>query len=183
MVAERIGRTSPSIYLHFPDKSSLMWAVCARQYGTHDEAMARAVEGVADPLERLRGMGRAYVQFALDHPEEFRILFMTDRSRLGGVRQVGDFEGTPGFDLLTGAIRELVALGHVETADPFRLALDVWAAVHGVATILVAQPTLDWPEPVTWVERVMNQTLYGLLNPAGRAAHPPVGSAADGSGR
>ena len=31
-IAQRVGVTPPSIYLHFADKESLLWAVCEREF-------------------------------------------------------------------------------------------------------------------------------------------------------
>lgn len=41
-VAQRIGVTSPSIYLHFADKDTLLDAVCSRYFEKLDEEMQRA---------------------------------------------------------------------------------------------------------------------------------------------
>src|SRR5207248_11518684 len=75
-IAEAVGVTPPSIYLHFADKDELIFAVCERQFEALDRVMDEAVVGIEDPLEELYARGKAYVRFGLDHPEEYRILFM-----------------------------------------------------------------------------------------------------------
>ncbi|GAB33025.1 putative TetR family transcriptional regulator [Gordonia otitidis NBRC 100426] len=74
-VAERVGVTPPSIYLHFADKDALLEAVCARYFEQLDEKLAEASIGVDDPLERALQMGMAYVRFAVDTPVLYREAF------------------------------------------------------------------------------------------------------------
>ena len=75
-VADAVGVTPPSIYLHFADKNELMFAVCERQFERLDREMEGAAAKSDDPLESLRLRGKAYVRFGLENPEQYRILFM-----------------------------------------------------------------------------------------------------------
>ena len=75
-VAEAVGVTPPSIYLHFADKTELIFAVCEEQFRQLDAEMAAAEAGAADPLEALRRRGQAYVRFGLRNAEAYRVLFM-----------------------------------------------------------------------------------------------------------
>lgn len=159
-----MGRTSPSIYLHFPDKASLMWAVCERHYADHEASMAAAAEGIADPLERLASLARAYVRFAVDNPEQFRILFLTDRTKLGGAATLEDLGQTQGFALVAEAVAEAAADGTIVVPDGDVLAVlvDLWAAVQGIATLLVTRPQGGLPGPEVWVDRFLRLVLDGL---------------------
>ena len=53
-VAERVGVTPPSIYLHFADKDALLDAVCARYFEKLDEEMQRAAADQPSAIEVLR---------------------------------------------------------------------------------------------------------------------------------
>src|SRR5687768_1046397 len=79
-IAEAVGVTPPSIYLHFADKAELIWSVCARHFAALDDAIESAAATSDEPLEQLRLRGGAYVRFGLDHPEQYRILFMSKPS-------------------------------------------------------------------------------------------------------
>lgn len=162
MVAERIGRTAPSIYLHFPDKASLMWAVCQRDFSESEGHMIAATDGIDDPIERLSAMALAYLEWAVANPEQYRILFMTDRSARGGVASLDDLATTPGFSLLIDNLRDGIASGDLVDIDPLVLALNVWAAVHGAASLLVAQPAMGWPEPAAWWPSLLGVVLDGI---------------------
>jgi AcrR family transcriptional regulator len=77
-VAHRVGVTPPSIYLHFADKDALLDAVCARYFERLDVVMQRLAADQPTTIERLRAQGMAYVRFALDNPELYRIATMGD---------------------------------------------------------------------------------------------------------
>ena len=64
LVAERVGVTPPSIYLHFKDKDALLDAVCARYFEKLDEQMQRAAVGRTTAMDVLRALGGAYGRFA-----------------------------------------------------------------------------------------------------------------------
>ncbi len=67
-VADAVGVTSPSIYLHFADKDALIEAVVADVFAELDAAMVAAGNAVELPLAKLRAYGLAYVKFAVAHP-------------------------------------------------------------------------------------------------------------------
>ena len=67
-VADAVGVTAPSIYLHFTDKDDLLNAVVSDVFTELDAAMLAAADGLTAPMERLRAFGLAYVRFAITHP-------------------------------------------------------------------------------------------------------------------
>lgn len=74
-VARRAGVTPPAVYRHFQDKDQLIDAIAAecmdRLYATTADAIAEASD---HPLARFRHAGIAYVQFAVEHPDYFRVI-------------------------------------------------------------------------------------------------------------
>ena len=77
-VAEKIGYTATTLYNHFEDKDALLRALCDADFGTLQESFRR-IGKIADPIERLRKLGQAYIEFALRYPSHYRLMFMTPR--------------------------------------------------------------------------------------------------------
>src|SRR3954452_14772283 len=74
-VAREVGIATPSIYLHFPDKRSLVQAVLASRFTELEQTIRAAVATEAGAAEQLRAGCLAYCQFAIEHPNAYRVLF------------------------------------------------------------------------------------------------------------
>lgn len=157
-VAAHVGVTPPSIYLHFADKEELLDAVAAELFADIGSAMAEAAEGVEHPLERMRRQGHACVRFAREHAEVYRLATMRVRSEPGNADEV---IGNSAFTLFSQTIVECMEAGIFAKGDPLPLALDMWAAAHGIATLLIAKPYLPWGDPDEVVERVLCAAALG----------------------
>jgi AcrR family transcriptional regulator len=156
-VADRVGVTSPSIYLHFADKTALLDAVVADVFATLDEQMNAGLEGL-DPLERLCQQGMAYVRFALASPEHYRLATTYTRAELGDVDMVMQ---TAAFAHFTDTITECMAAGMFAKGDPTPIAIDLWAAAHGIASLIIAKPYLPWGDPEEVAYRVLRAAGVG----------------------
>ncbi|MGJ6122764.1 TetR/AcrR family transcriptional regulator [Mycolicibacterium sp. Y3] len=166
-VAQRVGVTSPSIYLHFADKDALLDAVCARYFERLDEEMQRVAVGKSSTIEVLRAQGLAYVRFARETPQLYRIATMG--------------EGSPGSDVdmtlassafvhMRDSIETLMAEGIYPQGDSTAAALELWTAVHGVAALLIAKPYLPWGDAEQFADRVLSavccgRIVYGIVGP------------------
>ena len=63
-VADKIGYTATTLYNHFEDKDALLHALCDADFGALHESFCQ-IGRIADPIERLRKLGQAYIEFAL----------------------------------------------------------------------------------------------------------------------
>ena len=143
-VAEAVGVTPPSIYMHFADKDALLVAVCAEHFAKLDEVSEAAVLGVKDPMERIERRGRAYIQFGLDNPEPYRIMFMT---RTASGLQMSDEElaQMSSFHHLREDVEAAMAVGRMPKGDSFAMGCGLWAVVHGITSLLISKPNFPWP--------------------------------------
>lgn len=161
-VAEAVGVTPPSIYLHFSDKTELLFAVCEKHFEVLDREIERAAAGTDDPLESLRRRGRAYVQFGLDHPEHYRILFM---GRPGDTpADFGDerLRASASFDHLVEGVQRALDAGAIKGDDALLVALGMWTGVHGITSLLIAKPDFPWPPVDDIVDHVLAVHVAGL---------------------
>jgi AcrR family transcriptional regulator len=163
-VADAVGVTAPTIYRHFQDKTHLVFEVCARHFEAMDRFVAAATAGSDDPVEALCAMGRAYVQFGTDHPEHYRIMFMS-RSEITPEQYAAELlaEGSA-FAKLVDGVQACIDAGRFRTTDAFETALHVWAGVHGLTSLLVAKPELPWPDRDRFIEDHIALSLQGLLS-------------------
>lgn len=162
-VAKAVGVSPPSIYLHFADKNALLLAVCEATFDDLHDHIEAAAAGVDDPLEVLRVRGRAYVQFGLDNPEQYRILFMTRPPELHS------HEGLPApaaFQSHLEAVQRAWDAGLLAAAPSAELAaFSLWAGVHGITSLLIAKPDFPWPDRDVLVDHVLRTNVHGLAAP------------------
>lgn len=135
-VAAAAGVSTPSVYLHFADREALLEAVCIRVWGEL-ESLFHESRG-DDPFQSLGRFGRAYARFAIDHPVQYRVLLM--RPAIHENKAAGAC-----FRLMTEAVSACVDSGLLH-GEPRALTLQLWSAVHGAASLIIAQPHLPWPE-------------------------------------
>jgi AcrR family transcriptional regulator len=139
-VAQRVGVSVPSIYLHFADKQALLDAVCAEVFEALHVALKTASADASNPWEAMRAMGVAYVHFALANPEHYRIVMMRAPSEHDLTAEIA----SGAFGHLLEGVVACIGLGIFE-GEPFDLGLKLWAAAHGVASLLIAKPMFPWP--------------------------------------
>ena len=179
-VADAVGVTPPSIYLHFADKTDLIFAICQKHFGELDRTLQEAAVGTNDPLESLRVQGRAYVHFGIDHPEEYRILFMTRPAATPeGWNEARVREGAA-FHHLVEAVQATLDAGAIHPANAILVAFGLWAAMHGVTSLFVAKPGLFGSEREALIDHVLAVQIAGLVAPtplprgAGEPPRSPV---------
>lgn len=159
-VAQRVGVTSPSIYLHFADKDALLDAVCARYFEQLDEEMQRVATEASSTIEVLRAQGLAYVRFARRTPELYRIATM------GEGRPDSDVDVTlasSAFVHMRATIERLMDEGVYPRGDSTAAALELWTAAHGVAALLIAKPYLPWGDAEEFTDRVLRSICSGHI--------------------
>ena len=160
-VADRVGVTAPSIYLHFADKDDLIHAVCQRHFRALDAFIEEAVAGTSDPEQQLRLRGRAYVRFGLEHPEQYRILFM---SRRPAHDQPPDenLRKASGFTALVDNVTRAIEAGAFAPADPLLVATGLWTVVHGITSLAIALPHFPLVGLDALVDHLLDVHVAGL---------------------
>lgn len=131
----------------------------------------RSVEPQADPaeeaLQRLRAIGQAYINFALTDPGLFRTAFCRPDKPHAAQPQ----PGTAGhvvphgpYALLSGVLDDLVRCGVLDESRREGAEIPAWAAVHGLATLLIDGPLalLSPQEQLTASERCADFVLNGI---------------------
>lgn len=156
-VAKAAKIAAPSVYIHFADRNALLLAVLeklfAQQVSIRAAAEAEAAEAGGGAWERLLARSLASVRFGLEHPGHFKVL-MEGRvvPQLSDPR-IGGF-GRPLLARSVELIREIPFLPGRVSDDPERLSLLLWAGLHGIVSLRINKPTLDWPSATVLAEQI-----------------------------
>ena len=140
-LARRVGMQAPSLYQYFDSKHAIYDAMFAQG----NQALAERLSGLqrtGDPVEELRLVARAVVEFSVEDPARYQLLFQ---------RTIPGFEPSPdsyrlAVELLQRPRALLAAAGFQHER-----ALDLWTAVVGG---LSAQQVANDPGGTRWVRLV-----------------------------
>jgi AcrR family transcriptional regulator len=146
-IAEKIEYSPTAIYLHFADKEALFRELCEQDF----LALARQFQvlgRIADPVERFRAVGRAYIRFGLDHPNHYRLMFMTPHPPVEHAADVVE-KGNPEQDayaFLRSILDAVKSAGRLrpEFHDLETASQVAWAGVHGIVSLHIAKRNDDW---------------------------------------
>ena len=146
-IARRVGCSATALYLHFSDKESLVRELCDTDFMALSLEL-RTMEQIADPLERLHSIGIGYARFALEHPNHYRLMFMTPQlacSIENSGRERGNVE-QDAYACLKAAVGYAFDAGHFrpELQDPELIAQTLWAGVHGVCAQAITMGGSNW---------------------------------------
>jgi AcrR family transcriptional regulator len=167
-IAEKIQYTPTAIYHHFQNKEALLTDLSRMDFRLLAGAFQR-IGRIEDPLERLVRTGQAYVEFALEHPMQYQLMFMTRTPRMEGARVKGS--GDPSEDayaFLRETCRAAIESGRLraEFNDPDELAQIAWSSLHGLMALHIVQhdhPDIDWRDPMVTASRMCRALVRGLL--------------------
>ncbi len=151
-VARRIGIAAPSIYLHFADRDELLIAALVEANERFADALESADPGLRFGVKRrLHAVGMAVISFASEQVGCYQILFSgLLPGELIGVDMAGELPSS--FAVLyrvAAAARGISAppVAGEPDDESMRLALQMWAALHGYVTLRANMPGFPWPEP------------------------------------
>ena len=134
-IAEKIEYSPATIYLYYKDKNEIVHALHRdgfRLLVSHFEVL----NTVSHPFERLKAMGRAYLQFAVQNPDVYKLLFIMEEplKHVANCFEEWD-EGDRAFDILRKTIIECQAEGYFKKMDNTLLAFTIWSTMHGLCTL------------------------------------------------
>ena len=147
-VARRAGVSPAAPYRHYADREALVSAVAAVGYRELAERLTAAHPSPSTP-EQLATVAIAYVQFALDRPALFRIMFGEPCDR--------DNDERVAATAAVSAYVRAIAQRTFPQADAEALATAIWALVHGLA-FLYLDGKLEAATPTAVADRVTAAT-------------------------
>jgi AcrR family transcriptional regulator len=135
-VGARVGLSATALYNYVENKQALVDRVVARGFRRFESYMWRAVESVpSGGFERLHALGTAYLRFARENEQYFKIMFTIQPE---DPREIEELPGEGGRRILREAVADAIAEGEIRAADPDLVALYLWSSVHGLATLSLA---------------------------------------------
>lgn len=147
-VGARLGTSSKPVYTAFENMEELKRGVLKKAMTVFETYQANEIEGAEYPPYKAIGM--AYIRFAQEEKELFKMLYMRDRRAEQGE------EGEPSYK------KAIFVLENQTGLDPIRANLfhaEMWIYVHGIAAML-ATSYLEWDFDL--ISRMVTDVYEGL---------------------
>lgn len=165
-IAERIGASSGTLYHYFEDKPALMAQLVSEAFGKLNSRLSSIAKDSAPPLDNLRRGATAYIMFGLENPHQYAVLFMKTEEMLNDerIKEVFRRDGFSCFDCLRRMTRDCVEAGALrpELTDVEEVAQSLWAAIHGVTSILISCDGFPFIERTRLIDRHVDILIEGV---------------------
>lgn len=136
-VAQRAGVSHNAPYSHFPDKQSLIAAISTEGFKQlYDELDAAISSYPDDPKRQLQEGAWAYVQFAMNNTDTFKIMFS------GVLEKEKEYPAFveiayKTFDRVVDVVRTCQEAALLRSAPPEIIAVTVWGQIHGIVSLML----------------------------------------------
>ena len=158
-LAESIGCSHGNLYLHFKDKEALFDCLVEESFARLGDGMQRMIasEKGGDPVELVRKMGRAYVAFGVANPSVYEFAFL--------LRRPGENARKPhvAYKRLRSLVRQCLDEKRFRRMDVDAASQALWAAVHGITSLLILRPAFPWADREKVIGQVVDAAVDGLL--------------------
>jgi AcrR family transcriptional regulator len=135
-IARAVGASPMGLYRYFEDRDAIVSYLRTRAFNRFAGQLELAFAGGKEPFSRARAVGRAYLEFALANPGDYRLMF--------DLSQPNERDDSPlarasarATLTVTRHVDDLVKAGIV-VGDAKQVGRALWAAAHGVIVLYLA---------------------------------------------
>ena len=161
-IADKIEYSPTVIYLYFKDKADLLDSACQETLLGLLDTVELLKRDKNNPVEALRKSGKAYVEFGLKYPQDYKLTFVIRPQFQKGL---GLEEGSVGervFSYLCAMVSECVRQKAFRQVDVETTGQALWSAVHGVTLLLIDFPDFPWTVTDKLIDTVIGTMIEGL---------------------
>lgn len=143
-IADEIEYSVGTIYLYFKDRDEIFFELHKMGFAEFYKRQL-TIQNVKDPLQRLTDHGLAYIQFAIDQPQYYDLMFIS-RIPVKTIKKQHDWQsGHRTYDVLKLNISQARDAGFFKDVDLEVAAFSLWSFVHGIASLFVRDRMMMLP--------------------------------------
>ncbi|HUB60267.1 MAG TPA: TetR/AcrR family transcriptional regulator [Puia sp.] len=163
-IADLIEYSPTTVYLYFKDKDEIFAAL-------HDIGFQKMTEANQDlatinnPLLRLHKMGENYLQFGMENPEFYNLMFIMNEPMKVFDEMGCDWNaGDAALSVLKATVAECMDKGYIAKGDAQLVSLSVWSFVHGLVSLAIRERLEKFVPQQEMLMPVMKASLNWLVN-------------------
>jgi len=163
-IADEVGVSSTALYMHFRDKDQILKEICetaiAIMLANNTEISRRPIDAVS----RVRLMLQAYMDFGLENPNAYRLVFCETvvEASPGRSDLTGDL-GAQTYERFKSVVGELAEEGRLRYGDTDTATQMLWMACHGLVALRITRPRFEWRAADELAATMLDSLLHGLV--------------------
>jgi AcrR family transcriptional regulator len=164
-IADLIEYSPTTVYLYFKDKDEILFQLHQMGFQLF-QAMNDTLHSIQNPLVRLHKMGENYLDFGIQHPEYYDLMFVQSSPMVTlSQMECTDWKnGDQAMGQLRNTLIDCMEQGFIAQTDPNILALTIWSAVHGLVSLAISGRMEKFLPGKEYIRPVMAQALNCLVN-------------------
>jgi AcrR family transcriptional regulator len=158
-LAKSMEYSPANIYLYFKDKNEIFDRLVEESFARLLEALPQP-SGVypEDPVSLLKRSLHTYVNFGLSHPNHYQFAFL-----LRPEGQARPHKQRAAYESLLLKVSLCIEKKRFRTVDVNLASQALWAAAHGITSLLIHRPLFPWVERNRLIRRVIDSAVDSLL--------------------
>ena len=161
-IASRANVTATSIYLHFENKDELLLTLIQESIESLKTVLFDVIDDSLDAIAQLQILAKAYIQYAIDQPKKYEIIYMVRPEEMPKYPKEKFREIRSVYELLADIIQRGKLVGKLDVDNYLTSAYSVWAQLHGVVSVILNK-RLDTRIPQDqFIEQSVNHIMQGF---------------------
>nr|BFD61123.1 TetR/AcrR family transcriptional regulator [Bdellovibrio sp. CKG001] len=136
-VAQSLKVSHTAVYRHFASKTDLLSHIAEEGFLAMNQSFTEALSPLRSPRQRLKALGKAYIEFAEKNQGHYRCMFHQELRCSPDLRPELEAAGAKAFATLEETLKDGIKQSVFRKADPTITARSVWSGIHGFATLLI----------------------------------------------
>jgi len=164
-IANEIEYSVGTVYVYYKDKNDILHDLHTQGFKQLGGEM-KVLFNVENPMERIKALGRVYLQFAMENPDMYDLMFnmKAPMDFLESEYKADWNEGKGTFDVLRSTINQCMEKGHFRGHQLDPLSFAIWSTVHGMASLHISHRVkgVNLADPETIVRRGYEEMILML---------------------
>jgi AcrR family transcriptional regulator len=164
-IADLIEYSPTTVYLYFKDKDEILFDLHAIGFQMLSE-MNQNLGDIKNPLLRLHKMGENYLNFGMDNPEYYDLMFVqpSPMKKLNEMECSDWTNSDAAMVRLKETIAECMEKGFIAKSEVDLVAITIWSMVHGLVSLAISGRMEKFVPGKEYVIPAMMQGLSWMVN-------------------
>ena len=163
-IADEVGVSSTALYMHFKDKDEILLEISDGAINRLLEINSELSVRPIDAVTRVRLMLDAYMEFALENPNAYQLVFCAHAGVMSDAKtEATQALGDRCFQKFIDVVEEIAASGRLRTGSVDSAAQVLWTSCHGLVSLIITKPTFKWATNEELRRVMLDSMLHGLV--------------------